>query len=108
MKRRRTYFPTGVFLIAFILALTCFAGWGQEYVEASGIGLAPRSIPPAQARAMARRAAIADLRYRLAIRLGNGDPRGHIRGIEILGEAWDGANCKISGRVRADGFTPAR
>jgi hypothetical protein len=101
MKRKRTRFPALLFLTAAVLAMACPAGWGQEYVEASGTGIAPRGMPVAQARAMARRAAILDLRRRLAARLGGG-PDGYIRGVEIFGGAWDGTSYSVSGRVREE------
>jgi hypothetical protein len=83
-----------------------FARTGEAYVEAAGVGLAPGGMSGAQAEAMARRAAVADLRRNLASVLGGGDPNGLIRGVEIFDGTWDGTYYRVLGRVRADGFVP--
>jgi hypothetical protein len=111
---KRKYVPAGwkrVGILASAVLLVCAAAFAwpivvgrpaETYVEAAGIGLAPGGMSGAQAKAMARRAAIVDLQRNLAGALGRGGPDGFIQGVEIFDGEWDGTRYRVSGRVRAE------
>jgi hypothetical protein len=93
--------------------------WSQNYIEATGMAVAPTNSSGAQAKALARRGAIVDLQRNLLEFL-NGvqvdarttmndfmaedrvrtEVHGVIRNVEMLDGTWDGESYTISGRVR--------
>jgi hypothetical protein len=93
--------------------------WSQNYIEATGMAVAPTNASGAQAKALARRGAIVDLQRNLLEFL-NGvqvdarttmndfmaedrvrtEVHGVIRNVEMLDGTWDGESYTISGRVR--------
>jgi hypothetical protein len=93
--------------------------WTQSYVESSGVGVVPKGMKGAQAKAMARRGAIVDLQRNLLEFMGGvqidgrttldnfmaddlvrQEVHGIIQGVEVLGGEWDGESYTVSGRIR--------
>jgi hypothetical protein len=92
--------------------------WGQNYVEATGMAVAPDSARGAQAKALARRGAIVDLQRNLLESIGGvqidsrttmndfmaedrvrSEVHGLIQGVELLDGAWDGESYTVTGRI---------
>ena len=93
--------------------------WTQNYVEATGMAVAPRNMRGAQAKALARRGAMVDLQRNLLEFLvgvqidartvmedfmANDTVRSEIHGIiknvETLEGTWDGEAYTVKGRIR--------
>jgi hypothetical protein len=93
--------------------------WSQNYIEATGMAVAPKGTDGAQAKALARRGAIVDLQRNLLEFMGGvqvdsrttmndfmaedrvrSEVHGIIRNIELLDGTWDGESYTVSGRVR--------
>jgi hypothetical protein len=91
-----------VALVVVLASASVFAMTRPRYIEATGIGLAPKGMRDAQAKALARRGAIVDLQRNLVTIIGNGDPNGSIRGVEVFQDEWDGTSYKVSGRIRVN------
>ena len=93
--------------------------WTQNYIESTGVAVAPKGTKGAQGRALARRGAIVDLQRNLLEFL-NGvqidarttmddfmasdrvrsEVHGIIKNIELLEGVWDGESYTITGRIR--------
>jgi len=93
--------------------------WSQNYIEASGMAVAPKGTKGAQARALARRGAIVDLQRNMLEFL-NGvqvdarttmddfmaedrvrtEVHGAIRNVELLKGEWDGEAYTVTGRLK--------
>lgn len=80
-----------------------------DYIEVSGAAEAPAGVSEAQAKALARRGAMADLQRSLLKELAglNVDSstaqtslQGLISGVEALDGEWDGKVYRLKGRVR--------
>ncbi|MDR1049111.1 MAG: hypothetical protein LBL51_05095, partial [Synergistaceae bacterium] len=95
--------------------------WGQAYIEATGIGVAPVNAKGPQGKALARRGAIVDLQRNLletvvgvqidsrttldnfmADDLVRQEVHGLIQGVELLDGQWDGESYTMTGRIRTD------
>jgi len=95
--------------------------WGQTYVEATGMAVAPHNTKGAQARALARRGAIVDLQRNLLESIGGvqidsrttmndfmaedrvrSEVHGLIQGVQMLDGKWDGEAYTVTGRIRTD------
>ena len=95
--------------------------WGQRYVEATGMAVAPNNTKGAQARALARRGAIVDLQRNLLESIGGvqidsrttmndfmaedrvrSEVHGLIQGVELLDGKWDGEAYTVTGRIRTE------
>jgi hypothetical protein len=93
--------------------------WTQNYIEATGMAVAPKGTAGAQAKALARRGAIVDLQRNLLEFLGGvqvdsrttmddfmasdrvrSEVHGIIRNVELLDGTWDGESYTVSGRVK--------
>jgi hypothetical protein len=93
--------------------------WTQNYIESTGMAVAPTGTKGAQAKALARRGAIVDLQRNLLEFMGGVqiDARttmddfmasdrvrqeigGVIKNVELLEGTWDGESYTISGRIR--------
>jgi hypothetical protein len=93
--------------------------WTQNYIEATGMAVAPKGSEGAQAKALARRGATVDLQRNLLEFLAGvqvdarttmndfmaedrvrSEVHGLIRNIELLDGTWDGESYTISGRVK--------
>ncbi|MDR1472912.1 MAG: hypothetical protein LBS75_10365 [Synergistaceae bacterium] len=93
--------------------------WSRNYIEASGMAVAPEGSGSAQGKALARRGAIVDLQRNLLEFLGGvqvdarttmdnfmaedrvrTEVHGIIRNIELLDGTWDGESYTVTGRVR--------
>ena len=95
--------------------------WGQTYVEATGMAVAPNNTKGAQAKALARRGAIVDLQRNLLESIGGvqidsrttmndfmaedrvrSEVHGLIQGVQLLDGKWDGEAYTVTGRIRTD------
>jgi hypothetical protein len=95
--------------------------WGQNYIEGSGMAVAPEGKTGAQAKALARRGAMVDLqRNMLEFVCGvqidartvmddfmaedrvRSEVHGLIRNIEILKGEWDGESYTVTGRIKTE------
>ncbi|HPE64789.1 MAG TPA: hypothetical protein PK849_01305 [Synergistales bacterium] len=95
--------------------------WGQNYIEGSGMAVAPEGTTGAQAKALARRGAMVDLqRNMLEFVCGvqidartvmddfmaedrvRSEVHGLIRNIEILKGEWDGESYTVTGRIKTE------
>jgi hypothetical protein len=93
--------------------------WGQNYIEATGMAVAPEGTKGAQAKALARRGAIVDLQRNLLESVGGvqidsrttmndfmaedrvrSEVHGLIQGVELLDGQWDGEAYTVTGRIR--------
>ena len=93
--------------------------WTQNYIESTGMAVAPTGTKGAQAKALARRVAIVDLQRNLLEFMGGVqiDARttmddfmasdrvrqeigGVIKNVELLEGTWDGESYTIAGRIR--------
>jgi len=93
--------------------------WGQTYVEATGMAVAPEGKTEAQGKALARRGAIVDLQRNMLEFIGGvqidsrttmddfmaddrvrSEVHGFINRIEILKGEWDGEAYTVTGRIR--------
>ncbi|MCL1875449.1 MAG: hypothetical protein FWF87_04220 [Synergistaceae bacterium] len=93
--------------------------WSENYIEATGMAVAPKNTQGAQARALARRGAIVDLQRNL-LEFTNGvqidartvmddfmaedrvrsEVHGLIKGVELLKGEWDGEAYTVTGRIK--------
>jgi hypothetical protein len=93
--------------------------WSENYIEATGMSVAPKGTEGAQAKALARRGAIVDLQRNLLEFL-NGvqvdsrtvmddfmaedrvrsEVHGVIKNVEVLKGEWDGESYTVTGRVK--------
>ncbi|MCL2147059.1 MAG: hypothetical protein FWH52_04535 [Synergistaceae bacterium] len=93
--------------------------WTQNYIEATGMAVAPKGSSGAQARALARRGAIVDLQRNLLEFL-NGvqidsrtvmddfmaedrvrtEVNGVVKNVEVLDGEWDGEAFTVTGRIK--------
>ena len=93
--------------------------WSENYIEATGMAVAPKGMEGAQGRALARRGAIVDLQRNLLEFL-NGvqidsrtvmddfmaedrvrsEVHGMIKGVELLKGEWDGESYTVTGRIK--------
>lgn len=93
--------------------------WSQNYIEATGMAVAPRNTRGAQAKALARRGAMVDLQRNLLEFLvgvqvdsrtvmddfmANDTVRSEVHGIvknvEVLEGTWDGESYTVKGRIK--------
>jgi len=93
--------------------------WTQNYIEATGMAVAPNGTKGAQATALARRGAIVDLQRNLLEFMAGvqidarttmddfmasdrvrSEVNGIIKNIELLEGTWDGESYTITGRIR--------
>jgi hypothetical protein len=93
--------------------------WTQNYIESTGMAVAPANMKGAQARALARRGAIVDLQRNLLEFMAGvqidarttmddfmasdrvrSEVNGIIKNIELLEGTWDGESYTISGRIK--------
>jgi hypothetical protein len=93
--------------------------WSKNYIEATGMAVAPTGTAGAQAKALARRGAIVDLQRNLleflvgvqvdarttmndfmATDRVRSEINGMIKNVELLEGAWDGESYTVSGRVK--------
>ena len=93
--------------------------WTQNYIEATGMAVAPKGMKGAQAKALARRGATVDLQRNLLEFLGGvqldarttmddfmasdrvrTEVSGIVRNIELLEGEWDGESYTIAGRIK--------
>jgi len=93
--------------------------WTQNYIESTGMAVAPTGTKGAQARALARRGAIVDLQRNLLEFLGGvqidarttmddfmasdrvrSEVSGIVKNIELLEGTWDGESYTIVGRIK--------
>ena len=93
--------------------------WTQNYIESTGMAVAPKGTDGAQAKALARRGAIVDLQRNLLEFMAGvqidarttmddfmasdrvrTEVHGIIKNIELLEGQWDGEAYTISGRIR--------
>jgi len=124
------FFAAAVFFCAFLALFAqaeaaekemALVDWGQTYVEATGMGVAPNNTKGAQARALARRGAIVDLQRNLLESIGGvqidsrttmndfmaedrvrSEVHGLIQGVELLDGKWDGEAYTVTGRIRTE------
>ena len=94
---------------------------GQNYVEATGMAVAPENASGAQAKALARRGAMLDLQRNMLEYIGGvqidsrttmddfmaedrvrSEVHGYIRKIEVMKGEWDGECYTVTGRLRTD------
>jgi hypothetical protein len=92
---------------------------GQNYIEATGMAVAPNGAKGAQGKALARRGAIVDLQRNLLESIGGvqidsrttmndfmaedrvrSEVHGLIQRVELLDGAWDGESYTTTGRIR--------
>jgi hypothetical protein len=92
--------------------------WTHNYIESIGIGIPPRNMSGAQAKAMARRAAVVDLQRNLlefvkGVRIDgrttmenfiaddfvNQRVTGMIKNVQLVDGEWDGESYTMSGRL---------
>jgi len=97
--------------------------WGQTYIEATGMAVAPNNTKGAQAKVLARRGAILDMQRNLLESIGGvqidsrttmndfmasdrvrSEVNGLIQGIQLLDGQWDGESYTVTGRIRTDGL----
>ena len=95
--------------------------WGQNYVEATGMAVAPTNVKGAQAKALARRGAMIDLQRNMLEFIGGvqidsrttmddfmaedrvrSEVHGFIRKIEIMKGEWDGECYTVTGRLKTE------
>lgn len=95
--------------------------WGQNYIEGSGMAIAPKDAVGAQARALARRGAIMDLQRNILEFIGGAqidakttmddfmaedsvrsEVHGLIKNIEIVKGEWNGENYTVTGRIKTE------
>jgi hypothetical protein len=93
--------------------------WGQNYLEATGMAVAPTGKEGPQGKALARRGAIVDLQRNLLESIGGvqidsrttmndfmaedrvrSEVHGLIQRVELLDGAWDGESYTVTGRIR--------
>ena len=93
--------------------------WTENYIEATGMAVAPKGTKGAQAKALARRGATVDLQRNLleflvGVQIDSrttmndfmaddrvrSEVHGTIRNIELLDGTWDGEAYTISGRIK--------
>ena len=93
--------------------------WTQNYIESTGMAVAPKGTTGAQARALARRGAIVDLQRNLLEFLGGvqidarttmddfmasdrvrSEVSGIIKNVELLEGTWDGESYTVAGRIK--------
>jgi len=93
--------------------------WTQNYIEATGMAVAPKGAQGAQAKALARRGAIVDLQRNLLEFMGGvqvdarttmddfmaedmvrSEVHGVIRNVELLKGEWDGEAYTVTGRIK--------
>jgi hypothetical protein len=93
--------------------------WTQNYIESTGMAVAPSGTKGAQAKALARRGAVVDLQRNLLEFLGGvqidsrttmddfmasdrvrSEVHGILKNIELLDGTWDGESYTVSGRIR--------
>ncbi|MDR2180692.1 MAG: hypothetical protein LBP21_10320 [Synergistaceae bacterium] len=93
--------------------------WTQNYIESTGMAVAPTGTKGAQAKALARRGAIVDLQRNLLEFMGGvqidarttmddfmasdrvrTEVHGIVQNVELLEGAWDGESYTVSGRIR--------
>ena len=93
--------------------------WTQNYIEATGMAVAPKGFQGAQARALARRGAIVDLqRNLLEFLVGvqvdsrtimddfmaedrvRSEVNGVVKNVEVLDGEWDGEAYTVTGRIK--------
>jgi hypothetical protein len=132
MKINRIVILTAVFLICGFAA--AFAAdpdsvviekerglidWSQNYIEATGMAVAPKGTEGAQAKALARRGAIVDLqRNLLEFLIGvqvdsrtvmddfmaedrvRSEVHGTVKNVEVLKGEWDGEAYTVTGRIK--------
>ena len=150
-KKRRQYFDcsektflfayllfavTAVFFVVFLAEQSAEAAnsstvqketglvdWGQNYIEATGMAVAPDGATNAQGKALARRGAIVDLQRNLLESVGGvqidsrttmndfmaedrvrSEVHGLIRNVELLDGKWDGESYTVTGRIRTAGL----
>jgi hypothetical protein len=129
MKRICLLFAVSTLICAFCaLAVAAekesdFVYWGQNYIEGTGMAVAPTNMKGAQARVLARRGAIVDLQRNLLESIGGvqvdarttmndfmaedrvrTEVNGLIQGIELLDGKWDGEAYTVTGRIRTAGL----
>jgi hypothetical protein len=97
--------------------------WGQNYIEATGMAVAPEGTTNAQGKALARRGAIVDLQRNLLESVGGvqidsrttmndfmaedrvrSEVHGLIQNVELLDGTWDGESYTVTGRIRTAGL----
>jgi hypothetical protein len=102
---------------------TALVDWGQNYIEATGMAVAPDGSKGAQGKALARRGAIVDLQRNLLESVGGvqidsrttmndfmaedrvrSEVHGLIRNVELLDGKWDGESYTVTGRIRTAGL----
>jgi hypothetical protein len=93
--------------------------WTQNYIESTGMAVAPTGTKGAQAKALARRGAIVDLQRNLLEFMGGvqidarttmddfmasdrvrSEVHGVVQNVELLDGTWDGESYTVSGRIR--------
>jgi hypothetical protein len=93
--------------------------WSKNYIEATGMAVAPKETTGAQAKALARRGAIVDLQRNLleflvgvqvdarttmndfmATDRVRSEINGMIKNVDLLDGTWDGESYTVSGRVK--------
>jgi hypothetical protein len=93
--------------------------WGQNYLEATGMAVAPQGKADAQGKALARRGAIVDLQRNLLESIGGvqidsrttmndfmaedrvrSEVHGAIQHVELLDGTWDGEAYTVTGRIK--------
>jgi hypothetical protein len=102
---------------------TGLVDWGQNYIEATGMAVAPEGTTGAQGKALARRGAIVDLQRNLLESVGGvqidsrttmndfmaedrvrSEVHGLIQNVELLDGTWDGESYTVTGRIRTAGL----
>ena len=100
-----------------------FVYWGQNYIEGTGMAVAPTNARGAQAKVLARRGAIVDLQRNLLESIGGvqvdsrttmndfmaedrvrTEVNGLIQGIQLMDGKWDGEAYTVTGRIRTEGL----
>ncbi|MDR1965383.1 MAG: hypothetical protein LBQ36_01620 [Synergistaceae bacterium] len=93
--------------------------WTQNFIETSGVGVAPKNMAGAQGKALARRGAIVDLqRNLLEFLVGvqvdsrttmndfmaedrvRTEVHGMVKNVELIEGTWDGESYTVSGRIK--------
>ncbi|GHV30308.1 hypothetical protein FACS1894167_10930 [Synergistales bacterium] len=138
--KRALLFLAALFVLVYAYSVTCEAAdtkaavpeeavvikkehglidWTQNYIEASGMAVAPTGTKGAQAKALAKRGAIVDLQRNLLEFISGvhvdsrttmndfmaedrvrSEVHGCIRNIELMEGVWDGESYTVSGRVK--------
>lgn len=95
--------------------------WGQNYIEGTGMAVAPEGTTGAQAKALARRGALVDLQRNMlefvcgvqidarttmddfmAEDMVRSEVHGLIRNVEMLKGEWDGESYTVTGRIKTE------